>query len=133
LPHYIEAADIADRKLQASRSDRRDGVATRRKTRSAIDPPRAFHTSNARCGYSSAAKRRRPILGQTQFRLAQFLAEIPSERDRARATAEAARASFVAVHASAQSRRGRRLSARTPRDQKVAIAATWAASSSEVG
>jgi hypothetical protein len=41
-------------------------------------------------------------LGQTQFRLAQFLAEIPRERSRARALAEAARASFATVHADAQ-------------------------------
>jgi eukaryotic-like serine/threonine-protein kinase len=101
LPHYIQAADIADRKLQHREALAAMGL--RLAANTVRDNPTAGipHLERA----VRVLERGKPSpadLGQTQFRLAEFLAEIPAERAKARAMAEAARASFVAANATAQ-------------------------------
>jgi eukaryotic-like serine/threonine-protein kinase len=101
LPHYIEAADIADRKLQ--HREPIAAMALRLAANTQRERPAAGIPHLERAVRLLERGKASPVdVGQTQLRLAEFLAEIPSERDRAVATAEAARASFAAVHASAQ-------------------------------
>jgi eukaryotic-like serine/threonine-protein kinase len=101
LPHYIQAADIADRHLQHREPLAAMALRLAANTQRDNPPDGVPHLERA-IRLLERGKATPADLGQTQFRLAEFLAEIPSERARARAMAEAARASFVAVNATAQ-------------------------------
>jgi hypothetical protein len=99
LPHYIRAADIADRTLQ-----HREAVAAmalRLAANTLRDHPAdgVPHLERA-LRLLERGKATPDDLGRTQLRLAEFLGELgAAERPRARAMAQAARASFVAAGA----------------------------------
>ncbi|MBS1118405.1 MAG: hypothetical protein H6Q90_633 [Deltaproteobacteria bacterium] len=96
LTHYLRAADIADRTLQHSEPLAAMGLrlAADVSGRHGHAPVGVLHLERALRLLERA--RAAPIeVGTTQQRLSEVLLRIPAERARARAMAEAARASFV--------------------------------------
>ncbi len=96
IAHYLRAADIADRSLQHRESLVAMGLRSAARLEAGRDHIAESVPYLERAVRVLERGKASPLdLGKTQFALGQALSELPRERDRARATIAAARASLV--------------------------------------